>query len=97
MLPENDILKLKRLAVVHLRNCIAGEVPWGPKHHLFIHLADDARAHGNPKYCATFMDESINRVLASVSMTAYASVWERRVYANFQSLRLSERGALDLE
>ena len=42
---------------------------------------------GNPKTYSTFLDESLNKVLASVCKVAYATVWERRVFTNFSHLR----------
>ncbi len=61
-------------------------IPMKPKHHLFIDLLLRARMAGNPKWHATFLDESANRHLAAVFSSAYASVWEARVFSSYKML-----------
>ena len=66
--------------VRHLRLAREAGVQVLPKHHLFAHVLLKTRLYGNPKYYATFLDESLNRQLASVARSAYAAVWERRIF-----------------
>ena len=66
--------------VRHLRLAREAGVQELPKHHLFVHLLFRTRIYRNPKYYATFLDESLNRQLAAVARSAYAAVWERRIF-----------------
>jgi hypothetical protein len=72
--------------VRHINLAKLGGVHMLPKHHLFIHLLRGAVANGNPRFYATFRDEGANRVLAAVARSAYAAVWEQRIYSNFDRL-----------
>ena len=80
------------LGMRHLRLAKAAGVELSPKHHLFIHMLRRTPKAGNPRTYSTFLDESLNKVLASVCRAAYASVWERRVFANFGQLQSHLRG-----
>ena len=80
------------LGMRHLRLAKAAGVELSPKHHLFIHLLRNTWRAGNPRTYTTFLDESLNKVLASVCRAAYASVWERRVFTNFGRLQSHLRG-----
>ena len=73
--------------VKHLVQARRAGVPFKPKHHLFTHLIRSCRTHGNPRDFSTFLDESCNRVLASVARSAYSTVWEQRTFAHFNELR----------
>ena len=75
--------------ILHLASAKNGGVPMVPKHHLFIHMLRRSVVDGNPRTYATFRDEGANRVLAAVARTAYAAVWEQRIFSNFNRLELS--------
>ena len=83
----NQCQVLFTLGMRHLRLAKAAGVELSPKHHLFIHMMRKTAIAGNPRTYATFLDESLNKVLASVCKVAYATVWELRVFANFGHLR----------
>jgi hypothetical protein len=55
-----------------------------PKLHLLMHMCDRAHFQGNPAYYATWADESLNRLLASLGMQAHRSVCECRILCYFQ-------------
>ena len=73
-------------AVGHLRSVISSGMDMKPKHHLFLHLSFRARHYGSPAWYGTFLDESQNRVLASVCRSAYPTVFEQRVFVSFDEL-----------
>ena len=75
------------LGMRHLRLAKAAGVELSPKHHLFVHMLRRTPMAGNPRTYTPFLDESLNRVLASVCRAAYAAVWERRVFTNFSHLQ----------
>ena len=61
-----------------------GGVKMFPKTHLMYHLISRASRHGNPVSYTCFLDESLNRNLAAVARSAYAPVWERRIFHKFK-------------
>jgi len=81
------------LGMSHLRSAHAAGIPFGPKHHLFVHMLNRTLFAGNPATYSTFLDESLNQTLASISKAACASVWERRVLDNIRTLPAHRRGA----
>jgi hypothetical protein len=85
MLPrERQLLMDAVLRFLALRSDAA--VPWIPKMHLMIHLVHQCAKFGNPREVATWVDEGLNRQLASVCKTAHALVWHRRVLATMNHL-----------
>ena len=92
--PHPSVLqRMLNLALRHLRLCALVGVPYGPKRHLFVHMVLRSKMAGCPNTYHTFMDESLNRTLAGVCRGAYASVWERRVLANWIALPRACRGS----
>ena len=79
------------LGMEHLRLCRVINVPWSPKHHLFIHMMHRTQLCGNPREYATFQDESLNKVLSAVSKTAHAAVWEKRIFSWWRQLPIDKR------
>jgi hypothetical protein len=55
-----------------------------PKLHMMMHLVDRTLAQGNPAYYATWVDEGLNKVLASLGRQAHRSVWEARILTYFE-------------
>ena len=41
------------------------------KHHMFFHLAERAREHGNPKWYWTYADETENRLMKQVAQSLH--------------------------
>jgi hypothetical protein len=66
-------------------NCDAVEagIAMKPKHHLFVHLTDSIQAKGNPRYYSTYMDESMNKLAATIAASAHRHAFERRTFAKF--------------
>ena len=91
-LPPETLQRMMELGLRHVRICRAVGIPWTPKHHLFIHMIYQSREAGNPTTFHTFLDESLNRTLAAIARSAYASVWEWRILANFEQLQPQDRG-----
>ena len=62
---------------------LAAELSVKPKLHLLMHLCDRAPFQGNPAFYATWADETLNKVLASLGRQAHRSVWECRILCYF--------------
>ena len=72
--PQPDLEACQTLldhGLTHLRLAKAAGVPFGPKHHLFLHLLFRTASSGSPAGYSTFMDESLNRMMAQVSRAAH--------------------------
>ena len=55
-----------------------------PKHHLYVHLVYSAQVFGNPRvWTSTWVDESMNSMLACVAKSAHAWTWSRRILSSF--------------
>ena len=91
--PPGTVQELVNHGLCHLRCARASGVPFGPKHHLFLHLLNKIPVAGNPVTYHTFLDESLNRTLATIAKSANYAVWEDRIFAYFSSLSHRERGA----
>ena len=61
----------------------AAEVPSRPKHHLMAHQISRSEEEGNPRDYACFEDEGLNAVIKAIGQVAHRSVWEYRVFSNF--------------
>ena len=55
-----------------------------PKHHLWCHLVLLAPINGNPRYYSTFLDESLNAVVAAVAHASHPATWEKRIFDRLQ-------------
>ena len=78
--PSDDIKREMILAGVgHCVWALRGGVPFQPKHHQALHLFHSVWRMGNPTRHANFVDEGLNRILASVAGRAHALVWEARI------------------
>ncbi len=95
MLDDTTLREMMRLGLTHLRTARACGIPLGPKHHLFVHLIVGSETCGHPQWYATFQVESLNRALAATSRSAYASVWEMRIFTHFASSSPQRRGAIE--
>ena len=61
----------------------AARIPLKPKWHLMLHLLGQAFRKGNPKSYSTFVDESLNGVLAKLAAGCHSLTWHRSVLAHF--------------
>ena len=57
-------------------------------HHLYIHLTLRMQRSGNPRYHSTFLDETLNAMLAKVAAGSHRGRWDRRIQ---ERLRLQAR------
>ena len=92
---EEQCQLLFEVGMSHLRLAEEAGVAETPKHHLFTHMLRQTKRNGNPKTYSTFLDESLNRVLAAVSKGAYAAVWELRGFDSYSRLSGKKRGRED--
>ena len=71
---------LRHLCLVKL-----AQMPLVPKHHMWVHLSLRAEVE-NPRYYSTFLDESLNSVLATAAQTAHRDNWERTIFGRIRLL-----------
>ena len=62
----------------------AAGVPLVPKMHLLFHMVERAQTQGNPRFYATFLDESLNRTLRDLVRTSHRNVWVQRIFHRFR-------------
>ena len=86
--PLQTCQTLMDLCIRHLRLLSEAGVHYTPKHHLWCHLTLRIRTAGNPRCYSTFLDESLNRVLANIAAKAHRSTWELRTFHRVQLLPL---------
>ena len=67
-----------------------------PKCHQFTRIIHNSGWHGNPKFCACWVDEALNKELKSTLRLCHAACFERmgfhkfaHVLRNFEGKRLS--------
>eukprot|EP00959_Pyramimonas_sp_CCMP1952_P168601 3522739-Pyramimonas_sp.AAC.1 len=63
-----------------------------PKHHLWAHLVQCAAANGNPRFYSTFLDETLNGVVATMAKAGHSKTWERRIFTRLQLVPLYNKG-----
>lgn len=73
-------------AIKFFRFCQRGNVAMKPKHHLMLHMPKKALTNGHPNLWATWMDETLNRLAASIGAVAHRMVWPLRVLAFFEKI-----------
>lgn len=84
--------RLCDLAIRHLLNAEAAGVDLIPKHHAFAHLAFNIGWLGNSKAYSTFLDESLNLLLRTVTAAAHRAKQAWRILNSLNligSMRLS--------
>ena len=63
-----------------------------PKHHLLFHLLQKSAYQGNPAKYATWLDESLNKVLKAACKHAAAITFEQSVLFRMRGLLREGRG-----
>eukprot|EP00959_Pyramimonas_sp_CCMP1952_P099548 2081175-Pyramimonas_sp.AAC.1 len=63
-----------------------------PKHHLWAHLVQCAAANGNPRFYSTFLDETLNGVVATMAKAGHSKTWERSIFTRLQLVPLFNGG-----
>ena len=64
-----------------------------PKHHLWIHMCLQMPLCGNPRQYATFLDESLNSVLAAICQSSHRLTWEKSVFERIRLMPYVERNS----
>ena len=82
--------RMLSLGLRHIRLADAAGITLLPKHHLAIHMLREVPRTGNPRDVATYFDESLNGILATLGARAHARVWEHRVFAMFEAIAHSK-------
>ena len=62
-----------------------------PKHHLWVHMTQEAQRLGNPVYHNTFLDESLNGVLKAACRSCHQMVFERSALRRMHELLPTKR------
>ena len=85
--PPRDVQALVDSCRTALRGMSALDIKPRFKMHALMHLTHDAAFKGSPSLWATWTDESLNRLLKSVSLAAHCrrDVWAERVLDSVQS------------
>ena len=76
--PEDTCQTLLDLALRHLTLCKAAHIDMVPKHHNWVHMTLRLRFYGNARTWATFLDESLNLLLANMGARFFVhrgAVW----------------------
>ena len=64
-----------------------GGVPQTPKVHLAMHMLDRTRAQGNPRFYATFADESANGTARDLASGLHARTWAVKFHSYWKRLQ----------
>ena len=72
--------RLMFLCLRHLNLIQRASVTLVPKHHQWVHLTIKIPIFGNPRFYSTFLDESLNLVVASMASASHQSNLEKRVF-----------------
>ena len=57
-----------------------------PKHRVMLHLLANQRRQGNPAVYSNWMDETLNRVLATVGRAVHSVRFEQDVLSRMSSM-----------
>eukprot|EP00959_Pyramimonas_sp_CCMP1952_P474486 9503561-Pyramimonas_sp.AAC.1 len=90
-LSPEQINLLNEYAAEHVELAKSANVHLVPKHHMMLHMAGEAQYKGNPKYYATWMDETINRFISNAAASCHRRTLERKSLQ--KSGMLLERGS----
>ena len=67
------------LTILHISALKRAGVSLIPKHHLWVHMSICIPRFGNPRMYSTFLDESLNAVIAKIAMVTHRANWERQI------------------
>ena len=84
--PQFVCQQLLDFCIRHLRLMMHANVQLLPKHHLWCHLTIRIKDAGNPRCYSTFLDESLNKVLANMASASHRARWEERTFFRVQLL-----------
>eukprot|EP00959_Pyramimonas_sp_CCMP1952_P474616 9503767-Pyramimonas_sp.AAC.3 len=77
-LEPDQVAALKQHALAHVQLAQSANVHMVPKHHMMLHMAEEARHKGNPKFYATWTDETINRFVGNAAASCHRRTLERK-------------------
>ena len=69
-----------KLFLRHVHALEDARVPFLPKHHMLAHLTIQMREKGNPRFYSTFLDETLNSIIAAAAARAHPSRWEHHIH-----------------
>ena len=85
VVPHETCQALLDCVVQHCVRMQHADVRLLPKHHYWAHMTLQIPARGNPRFYSTFLDETLNKVIATIAVHSHPSQWEERT---FQRLHL---------
>lgn len=88
VVPRDDCHRLMFLCLRHLALMEEAGVRHLPKSHMFIHVTQRIPEQGNPRFYSTFLDESLNLVIANMAAASHRSTWEVSVFQRARLLPL---------
>ena len=83
-IPDNVCGTLYDAARTHVEMCLKCGIDLKPKHHLFLHLSEQIKCRGNPRFYHTYRDEGLNRTIKKIAISSHRSTLERRLFAKFR-------------
>ena len=60
-----------------------------------IHLVLNAAEKGNPRFYATYLNESLNKIFISIAANCHRATFERRLFAKFKGWQLRQHDEVD--
>ena len=91
LVPHKRQQELRECAVRHVLCAQRAKLSLVPKHHMFIHSSVCLSPMGNPRFFATFLDESLNMLLRTLAAKAHRKKQAWRILFSFNLV-----GAMDL-
>eukprot|EP00959_Pyramimonas_sp_CCMP1952_P416758 8731419-Pyramimonas_sp.AAC.1 len=64
-----------------------------PKCHMFVHVTQKIHVQGNPRYYSTFLDESLNLVIANMAAASHKQNWELSIMQRARLLPIVSENA----
>ena len=65
-----------------------------PKFHLMHHSICQIEEYGNPRYFATYVDESFNGVIANIARSCHRRTWADSIFKKLSAIQQLDKGRL---
>ena len=64
----------------HIRMLNLSDIPLLPKHHYWAHMTMQIQERGNPRFYSTFLDETLNKIVATIAIHSHPALWQERIW-----------------
>jgi hypothetical protein len=65
-----------------------------PKFHLMYHAIFQISEYGNPRYFATYVDESFNRIIAAIARSCHRLTWADSIFKKISAIQQLDKRRL---